>query len=281
MRIISAERIITTVERLCIEANYQLPGNVQSCLQKALDREESPLGKQVLQDILENAEIAGQGQFPLCQDTGFAVVFLELGQEVRVEGGDLKAAINEGVRRGYEKGYLRKSMVDDPIFKRINTGDNTPAIIHTEIVPGDQIKLIVAPKGGGSENMSALKMLKPAEGSEGVKRFVLDVVSNAGPNPCPPLIVGVGVGGTFEMAALKAKKALLRPVGEEHREKAVADLERELLAAINSLGVGPQGFGGRVTALAVHIETSPTHIASLPVAVNLQCHAARHREAVL
>lgn len=281
MREINVELVTKTVEVLCIEANYKLPADVKKALEGAADREESPLGKEILMDILRNAEIASKKRVPLCQDTGLAVIFLELGQDVRLVGGDLYEAINEGVRRGYTNGYLRKSSVDDPFLLRKNTGDNTPAVIHTTIVPGDRIRIIVAPKGGGSENMSALGMLKPSDGVEGIKRFVVDTVERAGSNPCPPIIVGVGIGGTIEVAALIAKKALLRTLGEHNPNPAVAALEDDLIREINRLGIGPQGLGGRTTALAVNIETHPAHIASMPVAVNIQCHAARHREAVI
>jgi fumarate hydratase subunit alpha len=230
--------------------------------------------------LLKNADIARSEDVPMCQDTGFAVVFVELGQDVHIEGGALEDAINEGVRRGYTEGYLRKSIVGHPL-ERVNTGDNTPAVIHLKLVPGNKMKITVAPKGGGSENMSGIKMLKPAEGVEGVKKFVLDTVKAAGPNPCPPIIVGVGIGGTFEKCALLAKEALLRPVGTPSHRPEIARLERELLDEINSTGIGPQGLGGRFTALAVHIEIYPVHIASLPVAVNINCHASRHKEIVL
>lgn len=233
-----------------------------------------------MKQLLENAHIARENAVPMCQDTGFAVVFLELGQDVNITGGFLYDAVNEGVRKGYTEGYLRKSIVNHPL-QRINTGDNTPAVIHTSIVPGDKLTITVAPKGGGSENMSAIRMLKPAEGREGVKKFVLETVKNAGPNPCPPVIVGVGMGGTFEKAALLAKQALLRPLGQPHPESDIAELESELLEEINKTGIGPQGLGGRTTALGVHILTYPCHIASLPVAVNINCHAARHKKAVL
>jgi len=281
MREIRVETIIKAVEDICIDANYNLPEDVEKVLVEAVEKETSALGKEILQDILKNAEIARVNQVPICQDTGFAVIFLELGQEVIVTGGDLNEAINEGVRRGYTNGYLRKSIVDDPFEVRKNTGDNTPAIIHTTVVPGDQIKITIAPKGGGSENMSALRMLTPSDGVEGIKRFVLDTVDKAGSNPCPPIIVGVGIGGTIEMTTLTAKKALLRPLGEHHSNPNVRKIEEELLQEINNLGIGPQGFGGRITALAVNIETFPAHIASMPVAVNIQCHAARHKEVVL
>ncbi|MCR4429619.1 MAG: fumarate hydratase [Tepidanaerobacteraceae bacterium] len=279
MREIHANQIISTVERLCIESNINLPDDVKNALDDALKMESSPLGQEILKDIIKNAEIAKEKNIPICQDTGFAVVFLKLGQDVRITGGNLVDAINEGVRRGYINGYLRKSIVTDPFLTRKNTKDNTPAIIHTEIVPGDKINIILAPKGGGSENMSALRMLSPADGVEGIKRFVLETVDKAGSNPCPPIVVGIGVGGTIEVATLIAKKALLRPLGQHHPQPEVADLERELLAEINKLGIGPQGFGGSTTALAVHIETFPAHIASLPVAINIQCHVARHMEA--
>lgn len=230
--------------------------------------------------MVENANIAAAESLPMCQDTGVAVVFVEMGQDVHLINGDFTEAINEGVRRGYREGYLRKSMVGHPL-ERVNTGDNTPAVIHLKLVPGDQIKITVAPKGGGSENMSALKMLKPAEGVEGVKKFVLDTIRNAGPNPCPPLIIGVGIGGTMEKCALLAKEALLRPVGQPHPLPDIAKLEQELLVSINRLGIGPSGLGGITTALAVHIEIFGSHIASLPVAVNINCHAARHKSVVI
>jgi fumarate hydratase subunit alpha len=281
MREINVETITKTVEELCIDANYNLPADVKKALEEAAEREESPLGREILQDILRNAEIAKGDKVPICQDTGLAVVFLELGQDVKLVGGNLNEAINEGVRRGYVNGYLRKSSVDDPFLIRKNTNDNTPAIIHTKIVPGDKVKIIIAPKGGGSENMSALGMLKPSDGVKGIKRFVVDTVEKAGSNPCPPVIVGVGIGGTIEKTTLIAKKALLRTIGEHNQNPEVAKLEKELLEEINKLGIGPQGFGGRTTALAVNIETFPAHIASMPVAINMQCHAARHKEAII
>ena len=279
IREVHVDEIIPVVEKLCIESNIKLPKDVRDNLCQALDEEESPLGKEVLKDIIKNTEIAESKNIPICQDTGFAVVLLKVGQDVHVVGGNLIDAINEGVRRGYTNGYLRKSMVVDPFLSRKNTNDNTPAIIHTEIVPGDKINIVFAPKGGGSENMSALRMLKPADGVEGIKKFVLETVDRAGSNPCPPIIVGVGVGGTIEIATLIAKKALLRPLGQHHPQPEIADLERELLKEVNNLGIGPQGFGGLVTALGVNIETYPTHIACLPVAINIQCHVARHMEA--
>lgn len=280
MRQIDAQAISDVVAEMCREANVFLGEDVIEALEKALAEEESPAGRDVLRQLLENVEIARSEQIPLCQDTGFAVFFVEWGQEVHLKGGSLEAAINEGVRTGYREGYLRKSIVADPL-ERVNTGDNTPAVIHTSLVPGDRVRITFAPKGGGSENMSALRMLKPADGVEGVIDFVVNRVRAAGPNPCPPVIVGVGLGGTFEKVALLAKKALLRPLGRPHPEPLYAGLERRILEKVNDLGIGPQGFGGRITALAVHIETYPAHIASLPVAVNINCHAARHATRVI
>lgn len=281
MREVNVEEITKTVERLCIESNYYLPKDVKMALENAIVKEESPLGKEILSDILKNQEIARTNKVPICQDTGLAVIFLELGQDVRLVGGNLNDAIDEGVRRGYSNGYLRKSAVDDPFIERKNTGDNTPAIIHTKIVPGERVKIILAPKGGGSENMSALAMLKPSDGITGIKKFVIDTVEKAGSNPCPPIIVGIGIGGTIEKTTLIAKQSLLRKVGEHNTNPKVAELEEELLHEINKLGIGPQGFGGRTTALAVNIETFPAHIASMPVAINIQCHVARHQEAII
>lgn len=281
MREVNVEEITKLVERLCIESNYYLPLDVKNALQTALHKEESPLAREILQDIIKNQEIARKNHVPICQDTGLAVIFLELGQDVRLVGGDINQAIDEGVRFGYTKGYLRKSVVDDPFMIRKNTGDNTPAIVHIKIVGGDKIKIVLAPKGGGSENMSALSMLKPSDGIDGIKKFVLETVDKAGSNPCPPIIVGVGIGGTIEKTTLLAKQSLLRTVGEHNSNPLVAKLEEELLEEINKLGIGPQGFGGRTTALAVNIETFPAHIASMPVAVNIQCHAARHQEAII
>ncbi len=280
MRDFDVAQIRDVVKQLCIESNYYLGDDVKKRLQTCLDEEESPTGREVIQKIIENAEIACSEKVPLCQDTGFAVVFVELGQEVHLVGGDFIQAIHEGVRQGYREGYLRKSIVSDPL-ERKNTGDNTPAVVYTDIVAGDRIKIIVAPKGGGSENMSEVKMMAPAAGIEGVKEFVLDRVCRSGANPCPPVIVGVGIGGTFDKCAQIAKRALLRPVGSTHPNPFYADLEDELLVRINQLGIGPQGFGGRCTALDVLIEVHPCHIASFPVAVNMQCHVARHKEAVL
>jgi fumarate hydratase subunit alpha len=272
--------ITETVARLSIEANRFLGEDVVGALEEGLKNEASPSGRDILGQLLENARLAAGEGLPMCQDTGLTIVFLDVGQEVHVQG-DLEEAVQEGVRTGYDKGYLRKSVVASPVAPRTNTGDNTPAIIHTRIVPGDTLKITVAPKGGGSENMSALAMLKPAQGWEGAKDFVLETVRRAGPNPCPPIIVGVGLGGNFEYSALLAKRALLRTLGRRHPDQATAEREEELLEAINRLGIGPGGFGGKVTALGVAIETHPCHIASLPVAVNINCHAHRHREAVL
>lgn len=281
MREISVEDITYTVARLCKESNFFLGEDVLAALQRARDKEESPLARQILDRILENAAIAAKEQIPLCQDCGLAIVFLELGQEVHISGGDLYQAIDEGVRQGYTEGYLRKSAVSQPFSARVNTKDNTPAIIHTEIVPGNQLKITVAPKGGGSENMSRFAVLEPAEGRQGVIDFVVKAVEEAGSNPCPPTIVGVGIGGSAEKAMILAKKALLRTVGEPSPNAEVAELEKELLQRINATGVGPGGIGGRITSLAVHVRTFPAHIGSLPVAVNLQCHSARHKEAIL
>lgn len=281
MREIHCAQIVETTARLCIAACYELPPDVLRALRAAMAIETSELGKEVLQQILLNAEIAQEGQLPLCQDTGYTVVFLELGQDAHIVGGDLVQCINEGVRRGYQEGYLRKSVVQRPFTERINTGDNTPPVIHTQIVPGDRLKITVMPKGGGGENMSALKMLPPAAGRQGVIEFVVLVVDQAGANACPPIIIGVGVGGTPDHTVLLAKEALLREVGKPSKDREDAALEAEILRQVNRLGIGPQGLGGRVTALAVHVESHPCHIGSLPVAVNLQCHAARHREAVL
>jgi len=281
MKEISCQEIIDAVARLSIEANYYLGDDVLEFLCQARESEVSPVGREVLDQILKNADIASQEKLPLCQDTGMTVVFLELGQDVHITSGDLYEAINKGVREGYQEGYLRKSVVDRPFSARINTKDNTPAVIHTDIVPGDKLKITVCPKGGGSENMSYLKMLSPAAGRQGVIGFVVDCVDQAGANPCPPIIVGVGIGGTIDQTTLIAKKALLRRLGEPNPDPEVAELEAEILERVNKLGIGPQGFGGRVTALAVHVETFPCHIASLPVVVNIQCHSARHKEAIL
>jgi fumarate hydratase subunit alpha len=279
MKEISAKEVTDTVERLFIEANVHLGQDVVDALESALRTEESPEGREVLSQLLENASIAKREGIPICQDTGMAVVFVEMGQDVHLVGGSLEEAINEGVRRGYKKGNLRKSVCHP--LKRTNTGDNTPAFVHLEVVPGEHIRIVAMPKGGGGENMSQVAMLTPAVGREGIIDFVLNVVREAGPNPCPPVILGIGIGGTFDKAALLSKKALLRPVGSLHRDEEVAALEREILSRVNDLGIGPQGYGGRTTALAAHVEIMPCHIASIPVAVNVQCHASRHREAVL
>ncbi|TET76431.1 MAG: fumarate hydratase [Dehalococcoidia bacterium] len=281
MKEIKAKDVTSTVARLCKEANFLLGEDVLAALRKAREEEESPVARQILDQILENADIAAREEMPLCQDCGLAIVFLQVGQEVHVSGGDLHEAVDEGVRQGYAEGYLRKSAVRQPFSARVNTKDNTPAIIHTEIVPGDQLKITVAPKGGGSENMSRFTVLKPAQGRQGVVDFVVSAVEEAGSNPCPPTIVGVGIGGSAEKAMILAKRALLRTVGEPSPDPEIAELEKELLQRINGTGVGPGGVGGRITSLAVHVETFPAHIASLPVAVNLQCHSARHKEAVL
>ena len=280
VRDISAKKIADVVARLSMEANFILEKDVLSALKRGQAKEESPVGREIFRQLLENAGIARSERMPICQDTGLAVVFVELGQDAHVTGGALEDAINEGVRRGYQEGYLRKSVLGDPL-KRVNTKDNTPAVIHTRVVPGDRLRLWVVPKGGGSENMSKIAMLKPADGAEGVKKFVIEAVRVASANPCPPIVVGVGIGGSFEQCAFNAKKALLREIGSEHADTFYADLERELLEKVNNLGIGPMGLGGRVTALAVHIEVAPCHIASLPVAVNINCHAARHKLAEL
>ena len=279
MREISAERITETVRRLCIEANCILPQDVRSRIEQAQAEESWPAAAEILERIRENYGIAAEQMQPICQDTGMACVFIEAGQDVHVDG-CLADAVHEGVRRGYSEGFLRKSVVRDPL-ERINTGDNTPAMIYYDLVPGDSFKITVAPKGFGSENMSRIKMLRPSDGVEGVKDFVLQSVEEAGPNPCPPIVVGVGIGGTFDKAAFLAKKALLRPADVPNASPFYAALEEELLEKINALGIGPQGLGGRTTALAVQIETMPTHIAGLPVAVNINCHVSRHRTEVL
>jgi len=281
MRNIEAQEITKTISRLFQEANFFLPDDVLASLRQARETEESPVGREVLDRILENAGISAKERIPLCQDTGTAVVFLELGQDVHIVGGDLYTAVNEGVRQGYNEGYLRKSIVRQPYSGRVNTKDNTPAVIHTDIVAGDRLKIMVMPKGGGAENMTRLAMLLPARGRQGVIDFVVNAVDEAGGNPCPPVIVGVGIGGTAEKAVLLAKKALLRKVGEPNPDAEVAKLEKEILRRINNLGIGPVGYGGRITALAVHAEVFPVHITSLPIAVNLQCHSARHKEAIL
>ena len=278
---IKAGAVTETVSRLFQEACYHLPEDVVAAIKKAKEEEESPMACNVLDRILQNAEIAAKGEIPLCQDTGAAVVFLELGQEVHITGDDLYAAVNEGVRQGYDKGYLRKSIVRQPFSARVNTRDNTPAIIHTTIVPGDRLKITAMPKGFGSENMSRLAMLPPAKGRQGIIDYVVNCVAEAGSNPCPPCIVGVGIGGTAEKCMALAKKALLRKVGQPNPDVEVAELEEEILQQANNLGIGAMGYGGKITALAVHIEVFPTHIAGLPVSVNFQCHSARYKEAIL
>ena len=277
MREIHISEIISTLRDLCIESNYYLSSDVKESLCKAKEDETWPLAENVLDQLILNSNIAQKEDMPICQDTGMACVFVEIGQEVHIVGGLLQDAINEGVRRGYDEGFLRKSVVKDPIH-RVNTKDNTPAIIYYDIVSGDKIKITVAPKGFGSENMSRIKMLKPSDGLQGVKDFIIETVKLAGPNPCPPIVVGVGIGGTFDKAAYLAKKALIRPLNKRNDEKFYSDLEEELLETINKLGIGPQGFGGKTTALGLNIETYPTHIAGLPVAVNINCHATRHKE---
>jgi len=281
MREIDAAAVTGAVAKLFIEANYELGEDVLAALETARRNEESPLGRDVIGTILENARVAREERIPLCQDCGTAVVFIEIGQGVHVTGGDLSEAVDEGVRRAYEEGYLRKSIVSRPFSDRTNTGDNTPAVIHTDIVPGDRLTITVLPKGGGAENMAKLGMLLPASGRQGVIDFVVNAVDEAWSKPCPPVIIGVGIGGTAEKAVTLAKKALVRRVGEPSPDEETAGLERELLAKVNNLGIGPMGYGGRITALAVHVETFPAHITALPVAVNFQCHSARHRRTVL
>ncbi len=275
MRTVNVDKVTEAVREMCIEANYSLSPDMREKLEAAAKQEESPLGRQILCQLQENLKIAKEDQIPICQDTGMAVVFLEIGQEVHFEGGDINEAVHEGVRQGYVQGYLRKSVVGDPLIRE-NTRDNTPAVIHYEMVPGDQVKITVAPKGFGSENMSRIFMLKPADGIQGVKEAILSAVREAGPNACPPVVVGVGIGGTFEKAALMAKKALTRPAGQFSEVEWVREMEKELLEKINGLGIGPGGLGGRITALAVNILTYATHIAGLPVAVNMCCHVNRH-----
>jgi len=280
MRIISAIEITNAVERLCIEANYIIAPDMENGIEQAIGDEKSPTGREILRQLLQNASVAREKSIPLCQDTGMAVVFADIGQDLHIEGGEMTRAINEGIRRGYRRGYLRDSIVSDPL-NRVNTGDNTPSVIHYDIVEGDHLKLVLMSKGFGSENTSALKMLKPSDGTEGVLDFVTETVSKAGPDPCPPIIVGVGLGGTMEKAALLAKKSLLRKIGVHNTDPEICILEDRLLRRINCLGIGPGGLGGTVTALAVNIEIFPTHIAGLPVAVNIGCHSTRHAEAIL
>lgn len=280
MREIHIDKIIEVVKNLCIEANYFIGDDIKNALQKSKEEEPYTIAEDVLEKILLNDNIAAENKMPMCQDTGMACVFLEIGQDVHFTGGLLEDAINEGVRQGYKEGYLRKSVVGDPI-ERVNTKDNTPALIYYDIVKGDKVKITVAPKGFGSENMSRIGMLKPADGLQGVKDFIIETVKLAGPNPCPPMVVGVGIGGSFDKAAYLAKKALTRPINVRNKNEFYKDLEEELLEKINNLGIGPQGFGGKTTALGLNIEVYPTHIAGLPVAVNINCHATRHKEYIL
>jgi fumarate hydratase subunit alpha len=279
MREIHINEIISTIEHLFIDANLNLSASMYDAIKNAIDREESPVGKEVLRELLKNADTAREEKMPICQDTGLAVTFLEIGQDVHITGGDLSEAISEGVRRAYRNGFLRKSCCHP--FTRKNTGDNTPPILHTKIVPGDKLKITVLPKGGGSENYGEVRMLTPSQGREGVKAFILEMVRKGGPNPCPPITVGVGIGGNFEMSALLSKEALMAGPGQRNPDDDIAALEGEMLEEINKTGIGPQGYGGTVTALDVHIKMAPCHLASLPVAVNIQCHAHRMREAVL
>ena len=280
MKTINVNEIIKTVKELSIEANYYLPNDVKEAIEKAEKNEKWPIANNILNKILENSQIASAEKMPICQDTGMACVFIDIGQDVHITGGSLEEAINEGVRQGYAEGFLRKSVDKDPLH-RVNTNDNTPALIYYNMVPGDKVKITVAPKGFGSENMSRIAMLKPSDGLEGVKNFVLETVRMAGPNPCPPIVIGIGIGGSFDKAAYLAKKALIRPVNENNTDEFYGNLEKELLEEVNKIGIGPQGFGGKTTALALNIETYPTHIAGLPVAVNINCHATRHKERVL
>lgn len=280
MREINVQQITDVVEKLCIEANQHLPEDVQEAIRSCRACEDWEIAQGVLDKIITNFEIADTENVPICQDTGMACVFLEIGQDVHLVGGNLSEAVDEGVRRGYDRGYLRKSVVKDPV-RRKNTGDNTPAMLYTEIVPGEQVKITVAPKGFGSENMSAIRMFKPSFGLQGIKDFILETVEAAGPNPCPPMVVGVGIGGTFDKAALLAKKALMRPVDSENPDPFYAELEKEMLEKINELGIGPQGFGGKTTAIGLNIETMPTHIAGMPCAININCHVTRHKTEVI
>ncbi len=280
MRQIKAQEIVDNVSALCMDASFNLSEDITRALEQALEKEKSPVGKEIITQLLENARIGREECMPICQDTGVACIFVEVGQDVQIVEGSLYEAINEGVRRGYREGYLRKSMVKDP-FDRVNSGDNTPAVIHTDIVPGDRLKITILEKGGGCENMSRVTMLTPAQGKKGVIDFIVNTVKEAGANPCPPIIVGVGIGGTFDYSAYLAKKSLLRPIGTPNPDPNVAAFEQELLEKINDLGIGPQGLGGTVTAIAVHVEKYPCHITSLPVAVNIECHSHRHKTVVL
>ena len=280
MRDIPVSELTTKIKTLCIEANYVASADIVEALSDGLSNEKSPIGQNILNQILDNAALAKEKRMPICQDTGMVIIFLTIGQEVHFVGGSLEDAVNEGVRQGYEEGFLRKSVVEDP-FNRVNTGDNTPAVIHYSIVPGDQVLIEVSPKGFGSENMSQMHMLKPADGIEGAKEAIIKTVDEAGGNACPPIIVGVGIGGSFEKAAILSKRALLRDIDEHAESPEIKAMEEEVLHKINNLGIGPQGLGGLTTALAVHIETYPTHIAGLPVAVNISCHVTRHRKAII
>ncbi len=281
VRELDVREITAAVKELCITANYDLPADVYDALTKAQQTEESPVGVEVLGQLIENADIAARDRVPICQDTGLAVFFVDLGQDVHLVGGDFEAAVDEGVRQGYLDGYLRKSAAEEPAHARRNTKDNTPAIVHTQIVPGDKVKIVMMAKGGGAENMSSLNMLKPSQGWAGMSQAVVDTVSRAGSNPCPPVVIGVGIGGTIDAVTVLAKKALLREIGSVHPDPRIAEMEAELLARVNALGIGPQGLGGRTTCLAVFIEEMPCHIASMPMAVNVQCHAQRHKSVVL
>ncbi|MCF7885225.1 MAG: fumarate hydratase [Candidatus Marinimicrobia bacterium] len=281
MRKINVSEIIPVVKKLCIDANLYVNKDIAEKIKESLDQETSPTARNILKLILKNHEMAEQEKMPLCQDTGIPIIFLEIGQDLHLSGGDLNAAINEGVRQGYKEGYLRKSLVDDPVLNRKNTGDNTPAIIYTDIVPGEQLRITIMPKGGGAENMSEVKMMKPADGIEGVKNFIVERIIRSGGNPCPPVIVGVGIGGSFEQSALLAKKALLRPLNKNNPDPVYAKVESDILRRINRSGVGPQGLGGRTTALAVQILQRPCHIASMPVAVNVECHCHRHKSVLI
>ncbi|MEE4274371.1 MAG: fumarate hydratase [Thermoleophilia bacterium] len=281
VRELDVREVTAAVKELCVTANYDLPEDVYEALKRAQQTEESPVGVEVLGQLVENADIAARDRVPICQDTGLAVFFVEVGQDVHLVGGDFEAAVNEGVRQGYVDGYLRKSAAEEPAHARRNTKDNTPAIIHTSIVPGDRVRIVMMPKGGGAENMSSLNMLKPSQGWAGMSQAVVDTVSRAGSNPCPPVVIGVGIGGTIDAVTVLAKKALLREIGSVHPDPRLAEMEAELLERINALGIGPQGLGGRTTALAVFIEEMPCHIASMPMAVNVQCHAQRHKSVEL
>ena len=280
MREIDVSKVIDTIEKLCIDANNHLPCDVKKAIENCRACEDGAIACGILDNIIDNYNIADKENVPICQDTGMACVFLEIGQDVHFVGGDLTEAINEGVRRGYDKGYLRKSVVKDPV-RRGNTGDNTPAMIYTEIVPGENVKITLGPKGFGSENMSAVRMFKPSAGLQGIKDFIIETVKLAGPNPCPPIVIGVGIGGTFDKAALLAKKAIMRPLDTSHPDPYYADLEKEMLEKVNELGIGPQGFGGKTTAIGLNIETLPTHIAGMPCAININCHVTRHKTEVL